>query len=63
VAPSDRFKTGAEALAFWKRAAPVPAVTRAQVHVWPDDSLATHGPSLPSAIRRFGGLIQGAAER
>ena len=63
VAPSDRFKSGAEALEFWKRAAPVPAVERAQVHVWPDDSLATHGPNLPSAIRRFGGLIQRAAER
>lgn len=63
VAPSDRFKSGAEALEFWKRATPVPAVTRSQVHVWSDDSLATHGPNLPSAIRRFGGLIQGAAER
>jgi iron complex transport system substrate-binding protein len=62
VAQSDRFPDSQAALEHWKRIARVPAVERQQVHVWPDDSLATHGPSLPSAIRRFVGLVQRATE-
>ena len=63
VAQSDRFPNADEALKHWRRVAKVPAVERGQVHVWPDDSLATHGPSLPSAIRRFVGLVQRATQR
>ena len=63
VAQSARFPNSQTALEHWKRIAPVPAVKSEQVHVWPDDSLATHGPSLPSAIRRFAGLVQRATER
>ena len=63
VAKSERFPDSQAALDHWKRVAPVPAVRAQQVHVWPDESLATHGPSLPSAIRRFGGLVQRATER
>ena len=63
VAQSARFPSSQAALEHWRRIAPVPAVKSKQVHVWPDDSLATHGPSLPSAIRRFVGLVQRATER
>jgi ABC-type hemin transport system substrate-binding protein len=60
VAQSDRFADSAAAHHFWGRVARVPAVRNRQVHVWPDNSLATHGPSLPSAIRRFVSLVQRA---
>ncbi len=62
VAQSERFPSQEAALKHWQAVAKAPAVERQQVHVWPDDSLATHGPSLPSAIRRFGGLVQRATE-
>jgi ABC-type Fe3+-hydroxamate transport system substrate-binding protein len=60
VAKSDRFPDSAAAQHFWQRAARAPAVRNRQVHVWPDGSLATHGPALASAIRRFASLVQRA---
>ena len=62
VAKSDRFSDSEAARAYWTKVVKVPATTSGQVHVWPDSSLATHGPALPSAIRRFVGLVESAVK-
>lgn len=58
VAPSARFGDDAAALAYWQAASPtLPAVVGRHVHVWPDGTLATHGPGLAGAITRLSGLV------
>lgn len=63
VAPSARFGDDGAALAYWQAASPtLPAVVKKRVYVWPDGTLATHGPGLAGAITRLSELVARAAQ-
>ncbi|MGM0578794.1 MAG: ABC transporter substrate-binding protein [Myxococcota bacterium] len=61
TAKTDRLPDRDAAEAWWSSMDTLPAVAEGRVHVWPDDSLATHGPGLAGAIRRLSRLVAEAA--
>ncbi|MCB9727946.1 MAG: ABC transporter substrate-binding protein [Deltaproteobacteria bacterium] len=62
AAPDPQFPDDAAALAWWRAVMPdLPAVHAGRVHVWPDASLATHGPGLARAVDRLSALVEAAA--